>query len=130
MSFAALDHVALVEDDASFRDALAERLELAGLKVATYASAEAALKGGGAGFGGVVVTDLRMPGMDGRTVATRIAANPRTAGIPIVLLTSVNQADAARAVAELGIMAQLNKPARASQLLETIVSAMQRARAA
>ena len=75
-----------------------------------------------------IILDYQMPGMDGRTVATRIAANPRTAGIPIVLLTSVNQADAARAVAELGIMAQLNKPARASQLLETIVSAMQRAR--
>jgi CheY-like chemotaxis protein len=69
-----------------------------------------------------------MPDMDGRAVAMNISANPVIAGVPIVLLTSVNSGEIARVNGEHGIVAQLNKPARASALLETIVSAMQRAK--
>ena len=75
-----------------------------------------------------VVLDYQMPEMDGREVAEAIARDPRIAGVPIVILTSVNSAEAARASAQIGIVAQLNKPARASALLETLVAAMQRAR--
>jgi len=75
-----------------------------------------------------VVLDYQMPEMDGRAVATSISANPMISGVPIVLLTSVNSGEVARVNGEHGIVAQLNKPARASALLETIVSAMQRAK--
>jgi signal transduction histidine kinase/DNA-binding response OmpR family regulator len=75
-----------------------------------------------------VVLDYQMPDMDGRAVAMNISANPVIAGVPIVLLTSVNSGEIARVNGEHGIVAQLNKPARASALLETIVSAMQRAK--
>jgi signal transduction histidine kinase/DNA-binding response OmpR family regulator len=75
-----------------------------------------------------VVLDYQMPDMDGRAVAMNISANPVISGVPIVLLTSVNSGEVVRANGEHGIVAQLNKPARASALLETIVSAMQRAK--
>jgi signal transduction histidine kinase/CheY-like chemotaxis protein len=75
-----------------------------------------------------VVLDYQMPEMDGRAVAMSISANPVISGVPIVLLTSVNSGEVVRGNGEHGIVAQLNKPARASALLETIVSAMQRAR--
>jgi len=75
-----------------------------------------------------VVLDYQMPDMDGRAVAMNISDNPVIAGVPIVLLTSVNSGEVSRVNGEHGIVAQLNKPARASALLETIVSAMQRAK--
>ena len=43
MSFQVLDRVALIDDDEAFRHALAERLELEGLTVNTFAAAEAAI---------------------------------------------------------------------------------------
>ncbi|MCR4266596.1 response regulator [Nitratireductor sp. ZSWI3] len=76
-----------------------------------------------------VILDYQMPDMNGADVARRIKADPATAGIPLVLLTSVDQADVGKLAAECGIAAQLNKPTRSSALLETIVSVMQAARA-
>ena len=75
-----------------------------------------------------IVLDYQMPGMNGAQVARRIRSDPATAHIPIVLLTSVDQAEVGRLAAECGISAQLNKPARSSALLETIVSVMQASR--
>ena len=124
MSFSALDRVALVEDDAPFRDALAERLGLAGLKVATYASAEAALKVVGAGFEGVVVTDLRMPGMDGRQFADRLTTlDP---DLPVVLITGHGDiADAVEAMKR-GAYDFLAKPFAPERLIETLRRALEK----
>jgi len=76
-----------------------------------------------------VVLDYQMPDMNGGEVAKRIRTNPATSHIPVVLLTSVDQVETARMVNECGVSAQLNKPARSSALLETIVSVMQAAHA-
>src|SRR5690606_41834826 len=85
MSFEAPNRVVLVEDDAAFRDALTERLKLAGLEVTAFASAEAALKALNDRFDGVVVTDLRMPGMDGRALVERLSEID--ADLPGVMMT-------------------------------------------
>ncbi|MBO6717444.1 MAG: response regulator [Rhizobiaceae bacterium] len=76
-----------------------------------------------------VILDYQMPGMNGADVARQIRANPATAAIPIVLLTSVDQIETGRLAAECGINAQLTKPARSSALLDTIVTTLQMARA-
>ncbi|UUP17333.1 response regulator [Nitratireductor thuwali] len=75
-----------------------------------------------------IILDYQMPDMNGAEVARRIKSDPATADIPIVLLTSVDQAETGRLIGECGITAQLNKPARSSALLEALVSAMQTAR--
>ncbi|MDN2568362.1 response regulator [Aquibium sp. A9E412] len=75
-----------------------------------------------------VVLDYQMPGMNGAEVARAIKADPRLAGIPVVLLTSVDQVEIGRLASECGVAAQLNKPARSSALLETLVAVMQAAR--
>jgi len=72
-----------------------------------------------------VILDYQMPDMNGGEVAKRIRANPATSHIPVVLLTSVDQVETTRMAIECGISAQLNKPARSSALLETIVSVLQ-----
>jgi signal transduction histidine kinase/DNA-binding response OmpR family regulator len=76
-----------------------------------------------------VIMDYQMPGMTGFDVARAMAADPRTAAIPVVLLTSVDQVEAQREGAG-NIVAHLTKPARSAQLLATLVASIQTARAA
>src|SRR5690606_2724987 len=77
-----------------------------------------------------IILDYQMPGINGLEVARRIAANPAICHIPVLLLTSVDQAVTGQVTAESGISAHLSKPARSSALLETLVTMMQAARAA
>ncbi len=75
-----------------------------------------------------VVLDYQMPGMNGSDVAKAIAADSRISGIPIVLLTSVDQTDFGRMAIDYGIAACLTKPARSSVLLGTVIAVIQKAR--
>lgn len=124
MSFRSCTRVALVEDDAAFRDALAERLQLAGLAVSAFATGDAALKALDAAFDGVVVTDLRMPGMDGRQLLTRLSAlDP---DLPVILMTG--HGDIAEAVEAMrrGAYDFLAKPFAPERLIETLGRALEK----
>src|SRR5690606_29841095 len=122
MSFRDLNRVVLVEDDAAFREALTERLRLAGLEITACASAEAALKVLNERFEGVVVTDLRMPGMDGRALVERLAAID--ADLPVVMMTG--HGDIAEAVEAMkrGAYDFLAKPFAPERLIESLRRAL------
>jgi CheY-like chemotaxis protein len=70
-----------------------------------------------------------MPDMTGAEVARVIRSTPGIEKTPIVMLTSVDQTLTGMAYRDLGIEAQLIKPARSSALLETLVGTIQRHRA-
>ncbi|TGQ29589.1 MULTISPECIES: response regulator [unclassified Mesorhizobium] len=76
-----------------------------------------------------IILDYQMPGMNGADVARAIASDSRLAGIPVVLLTSVDQVDFGKMVIDFGIAAHLTKPARSAILLGTVISVIQKARA-
>ena len=122
MNFRSLNRVVLVEDDAAFREALTERLRLAGLEVAAYASAEAALKSLDASFEGVVATDLRMPGLDGRGLVERLSRlDP---DLPVVMMTG--HGDIAEAVEAMkrGAYDFLAKPFVPERLIDSLRRAL------
>jgi CheY-like chemotaxis protein len=75
-----------------------------------------------------IVLDYQMPGMTGAEVSRIIRSSKGIANTPIILLTSVDQSLSSAQHRDLGIDAQLIKPARSSHLLETIVSAVQKHR--
>lgn len=77
--------VLLVDDDADLRASTRQALELAGLDVGCFAAAQPALDRVTAGFGGVVITDIRMPDMDGLTLMSHIHEIDRD--IPVILIT-------------------------------------------
>lgn len=85
MNFSHPRCVTLIDDDDDFRDALLERLQLEDLDVQAFASAEAALKVLSSDYPGVVVSDLRMPGIDGRGLLARLQALDE--GLPVVMIT-------------------------------------------
>lgn len=116
--------VALVEDDDAFRAALAERLALADFEVAAFPSAEAALRALRPDFDGVVVSDLRMPGLDGRQLAERLAA--MDPDLPVVLMTGHGDvADAVEAMKR-GAYDFLTKPFASERLIETLLRALEK----
>src|SRR3546814_4887942 len=72
-----------VDDDAALREANVQTLDLAGLTAEAFADAHSVLPRIAADFPGVVVTDIRMPGIDGLELRAAIPAiDPE---IPIVL---------------------------------------------
>lgn len=77
--------VLLVDDEEELRLSTAQALKLHDFRVETFASAEDVLTRVGYGFHGVVVTDIRMPGMDGMTLMQRIREVDHE--IPVILVT-------------------------------------------
>ncbi len=64
--------VAIVDDEADMRASISQWLALSGFDTETYPSAEDALKAIGAEFPGVVISDIKMPGMDGMAFLKRL----------------------------------------------------------
>ncbi|TGT88445.1 MULTISPECIES: PAS domain-containing protein [unclassified Mesorhizobium] len=75
-----------------------------------------------------VVLDYQMPEMTGAEMARIVRNTEGLADTPIIMLTSVDQSLANTSYRDLGIDAQLIKPARSSALLETLVATIQRHR--
>ncbi|TJV06585.1 MAG: response regulator, partial [Mesorhizobium sp.] len=75
-----------------------------------------------------VVLDYQMPAMSGAEMARIVRNTAGLANTPIIMLTSVDQSLANTSYRDLGIDAQLIKPARSSVLLETLVATVQRHR--
>ncbi|HEX4797250.1 MAG TPA: response regulator [Humisphaera sp.] len=70
----------------------------------------------------VMITDLHMPEMDGFDLVTAVRAHPAFKNLPTVLLTSSASPGDQERCRQLGIAAKLLKPAKASYLLDNLVS--------
>ncbi len=64
----------------------------------------------------LVLLDVRMPGADGYTVCRHIKSNPKTAFIPVVIITRVRGLDSRMAGVEAGADDYLNKPVNEVEL--------------
>ena len=110
--------VALVEDDAEVRAATTQALELEGFAVTAYPDGQAALDAIGEDFGGVVVSDIRMPGMDGLELFAALA--DRDAELPVILVTGHGDVPMAVGAMKRGAADFLTKPFAASALVAAI----------
>lgn len=116
--------VLLVDDDEALRVPVAQGLTLRGFEVAAFDNAPAALKAVSPGFDGVVVSDVRMPGMDGLALFERIqAVDP---DIPVLLITG--HGDVAMAVAALqdGVYDFVSKPFPMERLTAALSRALEK----
>ena len=90
-----MPRVLLIDDAPFFRNMLAPVVKAAGYAVTTVASAGEALAvlESGERFH-FVITDIEMPGMNGFDLASAMRANPRTAEVPIIGLSSTVSSEA------------------------------------
>ena len=68
----------------------------------------------------VILSDMRMPGMDGLTILGMVRENPQTMNIPFVFLTGRADSDQLRAAQEAGANGYLIKPFEIDDLLNLI----------
>ena len=84
---AATERVVFIDDEAEVRRANCQSLELEGFAVEAFAAAEAALAAILAAPPGVVVTDVRLPGLDGVGLLARLRrVDP---DLPVILITGL-----------------------------------------
>jgi two-component system, NtrC family, C4-dicarboxylate transport response regulator DctD len=116
--------VAFIEDDAELRTANAQSLELAGFKVLAFENAEDALDKLRSDFEGVVITDIRMPQMDGRQLFQRL--KEMDADLPVILITGHASISEAVESMQDGVYDYLSKPYGADRLVVSVRRAMEK----
>ncbi|MFC6637904.1 response regulator [Sulfitobacter sp. JBTF-M27] len=114
--------VLLVDDDAAVREALAQTLELADLLPITAGSFVAAKDKITAGFEGVILSDIRMPGRDGFHLLEY--ARKQDADLPVILLTGEGDIPMAVAAMGQGAFGFLEKPCAPAELIGTLERAL------
>ena len=117
-----LKRIAIVDDDALVREALQDSLESAGYTVESHASAEDFLAAGYAREIACLILDIRLPGMSGIELQSRL--NGLNYEAPIIFVTALANNDGLRDQAmRQGAKAFLTKPVRREDLLSSIRAA-------
>lgn len=110
--------VRLVDDDPDLRAALGQSLRIAGFTVEAFDRAEAALAGLDDSYPGVVLTDVRMPGMDGLDLFAHL--HRMDADLPVILLTGHGDVPMAVQALKSGVYDFLTKPVGVDDLSATL----------
>ncbi len=106
--------VFLVDDDKMMRESTAQSLELAGFAVRAFASAEEVLHLAGPRMSGVILSDIRMPNIDGMTLLQ--TCRDMDADLPVVLITGHAEVQLAVEAMRRGAYDFIEKPFSAQNL--------------
>ena len=115
--------VAIVDDEADMRQSISQWLALSGFDTETFPSAEEALKSIGPEFPGVVVSDIKMPGMDGMAFLKRLMG--MDSGLPVILITGHGDVPMAVEAMRVGAYDFLEKPFNPDRMTELAKKATQ-----
>ncbi|MBF9050752.1 response regulator [Roseobacter sp. HKCCD9010] len=115
--------IAIVDDEQDMRQSISQWLALSGFDTETFASAEDALKGIGPDFPGVVVSDIKMPGMDGMAFLKRLMG--MDSGLPVIMITGHGDVPMAVEAMRIGAYDFLEKPFNPDRMTELAKRASQ-----
>jgi two-component system C4-dicarboxylate transport response regulator DctD len=121
-----LGPVFLIDDDAAMRRAATQTLELGGFAVTAFAGAVEALGRLTADFEGVVVSDIRMPDMDGLQLFS--ALKRLDPDLPVILVTGHGDIPMAVAAIHEGVYDFIAKPFAADRLVQSVRRATEKRR--
>jgi DNA-binding NarL/FixJ family response regulator len=116
----------VVDDEPKLLRAIALDLKGEGYDVSTARSGNEALVSVAQRLPDLIVSDIRMPGMDGYALARRLRQNQSTALIPIVFLTAKDTTEDRIEGFRTGVDAYLTKPFEPDELLAVIASILSR----
>jgi excisionase family DNA binding protein len=114
--------VLVVDDDDAVRTLIAKTLESADYEVLTAVDGRSAIDQLEGGPFDLMITDLKMPGMDGLSVIRE--ARRRTADLPIIIITGNSTEASAIEAINLGVSGYLTKPFRLPRVLQVAARAL------
>ncbi|MGV8917335.1 MAG: sigma-54-dependent transcriptional regulator [Pseudomonas sp.] len=119
-----LNSVMVVDDEASIRDAVQQWLSLSGFEVQVHSRAEECLAALPQHFAGVILSDVRMPGIGGLALLDRLQAlDP---DLPVILLTGHGDVPMAVDAMRDGAYDFLEKPFSPESLMRTLRRALEK----
>jgi DNA-binding NarL/FixJ family response regulator len=116
----------VVDDEPNLLRAVAASLRAEGYEVVTARNGREALLRVAESVPDLIVSDIRMPGMDGYQLARQLRSSSRTALVPVVFLTAKDElADRVEGFRS-GVDAYITKPFEPDELLAVIASILSR----
>ncbi len=120
----AVDRVLFIDDEKHIRQANRQTLELAGLEVTCLGRAESAVDVVDMEWPGVVVCDIRLPGMDGMALLRRLRSID--ADLPVIMITGHGDVSTAVQAMRDGAYDFIEKPYSAERLVKTVQRALEK----
>jgi two-component system, NtrC family, nitrogen regulation response regulator GlnG len=102
------NHVWIIDDDRSIRWVLERALQQEGIKTTTFETGDSALQQLQTDKPDVVITDIRMPGIDGLSLLK--AMTEKVPGLPVIIMTAHSDLDSAVSAYQGGAFEYLPKP--------------------
>ncbi len=100
--------IAIVDDEQDMRESISQWLSLSGYQTKTYPSAEEALKEIQPDYPGIVISDIKMPGIDGITFLKRLQKADNA--LPVIMITGHGDVAMAVEAMQIGAYDFLEKP--------------------
>mgnify|MGYP000854580110 FL=1 len=116
--------VLLVEDDPNVRLGCEQAMQLAGIAVDAVASAEEAQRRLMAGYPGIVVTDMRLPGIDGMALLRWVVQ--LDADLPVIIITGHGDVTLAVEAMRSGAYDFMQKPFSTGDLVDVVRRALEK----
>jgi len=113
--------VSIVDDDESIREALQGLMKAAGIPALVFASAEEFLDSGQQSRTGCLIADIRMPGMSGLQLQSRLNSDHHR--IPIIFITAHGDENVRIEAVRAGAVEFLTKPFDKVVLLDSVRAA-------
>lgn len=118
----------VVDDDPGLLLAVSETLRTEGYNVVTARRGAEALVRIAETLPDLIISDIRMPGMDGHQLVQRLRGDPRTRLVPVIFLTAKDALDDRVAGFRTGVDAYITKPFEPEELAAVVASILERVR--
>ncbi len=108
--------IAIVDDEQDMRQSISQWLALSGYDTETFASAQDALKVLGPDYPGIVISDIKMPGMDGMQFLKKLMGSD--SALPVIMITGHGDVPMAVEAMRVGAYDFLEKPFNPDRMTE------------
>ena len=108
--------IAIVDDEKDMRQSISQWLALSGYDTETFSSAEEALGALGSDYPGIVISDIKMPGMDGIQFLKKLMGSD--SALPVIMITGHGDVPMAVEAMRIGAYDFLEKPFNPDRMSE------------
>lgn len=112
--------VLVVEDDPEINELIGAYVELSGLRCRRVSCGNEAIREAFKSPPVLIVLDVMLPDLDGFEICKRLRLDPRTATVPIIMLTALDQSEMRARALQCGVTEYMTKPFDPDRLMAAI----------